>query len=66
LSREAFSSRIDALACDVVAGKKRGRDSKADRILALIQGMAIGDIAFAAYALQEATKRGRGKLVELP
>jgi len=66
LSREAFSSRIDALACDVVAGKKSGRDSKADRILALIQGMAIGDIAFAAYALQEATKRGRGKLVELP
>jgi hypothetical protein len=31
-----------------------------------VQGVAIGDIAFSAYALHEAEKHGRGKLVELP
>jgi hypothetical protein len=28
--------------------------------------MAIGDVAFAAYALQQAEKLGRGKAVEIP
>jgi ornithine cyclodeaminase/alanine dehydrogenase-like protein (mu-crystallin family) len=66
LSRDAFLARIDALACEVVAGKKPGRLAAADRVVAIIQGMAIGDIAFAAHALQEAERLGRGKLVELP
>jgi ornithine cyclodeaminase/alanine dehydrogenase-like protein (mu-crystallin family) len=66
LSREAFGARIDALACEVISGKKPGRLSPSDRIVALIQGMAIGDIAFAAYALQQAERTGSGKLVELP
>jgi ornithine cyclodeaminase len=66
LSRDEFMARIDALACDVVAGKKPGRTSPAERIVALIQGMAIGDIAFAAHALNEAEKSGRGTLVDLP
>ncbi len=66
LTRESFAARVDALACEVVAGKKPGRLAATDRIVAIIQGMAIGDIAFAAYALHEACKRGHGKLVELP
>ena len=66
LSRESFASRIDALACEVVGGKKPGRLAATDRIVAIVQGVAIGDIAFSAYALQEAAKFGRGKLVELP
>ncbi len=66
LTRETFAARIDALGCEVVAGQKPARLAGTDRILAIIQGMAIGDIAFSAFALQEAEKRGRGKLVELP
>ena len=66
LSREGFAARIDALACEVVAGKKPGRLAATDSIVAIMQGVAIGDIAFAAYALQEAEKFGRGKVVELP
>jgi ornithine cyclodeaminase len=66
LSRAQFAARIDALACDVIAGKKPGRRAPSDRIVALIQGMAIGDVAFAAYALKEAERTGRGTVTALP
>ena len=66
LSREAFARRVDALACEVVAGKKPARLAASDRVVALIQGMAIGDVAFAAYALQEAGRAGRGSVIALP
>jgi ornithine cyclodeaminase/alanine dehydrogenase-like protein (mu-crystallin family) len=66
LSRQQFAARIDALACEVIAGKKPGRRARSDRIVALIQGMAIGDVAFAAYALKEAERLGRGTLIALP
>ena len=63
---EAFAARVDALACEVVAGTKPGRTGAEDRIVAIMQGMAIGDVAFAAHALHEAQRLGRGKVVELP
>ena len=66
LSRATFDAQIDALTCEVVAGSKKGRTAATDRIIAIVQGMAIGDVAFAAYALREAEKHGRGKVVELP
>jgi ornithine cyclodeaminase/alanine dehydrogenase-like protein (mu-crystallin family) len=66
LSREKFVARIDALACEVIAGSKPGRLAPSDRIVALIQGMAIGDVAFAAYALKEAERLGKGTLTALP
>jgi ornithine cyclodeaminase len=66
LSRAQFAARIDALACEVIAGKKPGRRAPSDRIVALIQGMAIGDVAFAAYALKEAERTGRGTVTALP
>jgi len=58
--------RVDALGWEVVSGRKPGRLAATDRIVALIQGMAIGDVAFAAWALQEAARLGRGAAVELP
>jgi ornithine cyclodeaminase len=66
LTREAFGKRIDALACEVIAGKKPGRLAPSDVILALIQGMAIGDVAFAAHALRESERAGRGSVITLP
>jgi ornithine cyclodeaminase len=65
ITREAFLARVDAQACDVVAGKKPGRCSPSDRIVAIIQGMAIGDVAFAAEVLREAEKRGLGRTIQL-
>ncbi|HYC46659.1 MAG TPA: hypothetical protein VED01_14395 [Burkholderiales bacterium] len=65
-TRESFEARVDALACEVAARTKPGRLSPDDRVVAIIQGMAIGDVAFAAHALHEAHRLGKGKLVELP
>ncbi|MBY0438304.1 MAG: hypothetical protein K2W80_08940 [Burkholderiales bacterium] len=65
LTRATFEARVDALACDVLCGARPGRQSPSDRIVALIQGMAIGDIAFAAHALQEAGRRDLGRTVPL-
>lgn len=65
ITRDGFESRVDALACDVVAGRKPGRRAPSDRIVALIQGMAIGDVAFAAQALRAAEARSLGRVVEL-
>ena len=66
LSREKFADSIDALTSDVVAGKKPGRAHADERILAIVQGIATGDVAFSAYALREAERTGRGTFVELP
>jgi ornithine cyclodeaminase len=66
LSREEFAARVDVLACEVASGIKPGRLAPDERIVALIQGMAIGDVAFATYALRQAERLGRGTLVELP
>jgi ornithine cyclodeaminase/alanine dehydrogenase-like protein (mu-crystallin family) len=66
LTRETFAHQIDALTSDVVAGTRQGRTNANDRVLAIVQGIATGDVAFSAYALREAEKHGRGKFVELP
>jgi ornithine cyclodeaminase/alanine dehydrogenase-like protein (mu-crystallin family) len=66
LTREQFIARVQALACEVVAGTKPGRLEEGQRIVAIIQGMAIGDIAFAAHALNEAEREDRGMVVDLP
>jgi len=65
ITRDQFVARVDAQACDVVAGKKPARRSPTDRIVAIVQGMAIGDVAFAALALREAGKRGLGRVLQL-
>ena len=66
VSPAGFAARVDALACEIVGEKKPGRLAESDRIISIMQGMAIGDIAFAAHALHEARRLGRGKVVELP
>ena len=65
LTRQEFTARVDALVCEVISGRKRGRLAPSDRIVALVQGMAIGDVAFAALALREAERLGRGQVIEL-
>ena len=50
----------------MAAQTKAGRLSREDRIVAIAQGMAIGDVAFAIHALREAERTGKGVVVELP
>jgi len=66
LTRDGFFARIDALACELASGAKPARLATEDRVVAIVQGMAIGDIAFSAFALQEAERLGRGKVIDLP
>ncbi len=66
LTRDGFLARIDALACEVASGARPARCAPDDRVVAIVQGMAIGDIAFSAFALQEAERLGRGKVIDLP
>jgi ornithine cyclodeaminase/alanine dehydrogenase-like protein (mu-crystallin family) len=52
ITPEAFRDRIDGLACDYVTAFREGIRGDGKRTVALIQGMAIGDVAFAAYVLR--------------
>jgi len=65
-TRTSFEARVDATACEVVAEKKPARHAPDDRVVAIIQGMAVGDVALAAYALQQAQRAGIGTTVEMP
>jgi ornithine cyclodeaminase len=65
ITREALAARVDAWASEVVMGSKPGRLHESDRILALIQGVATGDVAFAMRALRAAEAAGIGAVVDL-
>lgn len=50
---------------DIVAGKKSGRDSEAERIIAIPIGMAICDIALGHVVYQRAKQSGAGQTFAL-
>lgn len=52
LTRAQFVQAIAGRTCDYAAALRKGVRSNGGRTLALIQGMAIGDIAFAAYVMR--------------
>jgi alanine dehydrogenase len=52
ITHEAFNAQIDGLACDYAAAFRRGIRSDGRRTIALIQGMAIGDVALASHVLR--------------
>lgn len=66
LSKDQFRERTDALACEVAGARKPGRLAAEDRIVAIVQGVAVGDVAFAVYALREAERLNKGLPVALP
>ena len=51
-TREEIEQKIDANIGEVIAKKRGLRKSNDQRILAIIQGMAICDLALANYALR--------------
>lgn len=61
ISQEAMKKRIDADLGEVVFGSKPGRTSDTQRIFAVIQGMAVCDLATAAFLLDKARSESVGQ-----
>lgn len=61
ITQDAMRARIDADIGEVVCGSKPGRTSASERILAVIQGMAVCDLATAVFLLDKAAATGVGQ-----
>lgn len=61
ISLEAMKARIDADLGEVMCGAKPGRTSDSQRILAVVQGMAVCDLATAVWLLDKAEAEGAGQ-----
>ena len=64
-TEEQLVERIDADIGEIAVGTKSGRRHENERILAMIQGMAVGDLAMAKLVLDKATATGIGATVSL-
>jgi ornithine cyclodeaminase/alanine dehydrogenase-like protein (mu-crystallin family) len=51
--------------CDVVNGKKKGRNSTSDRVIFIACGMAVFDICWGFEVLQTAREKGIGQRLNL-
>lgn len=49
LTREAIETRVHAEIGEIIAGLKHGRENNEEKILAVIQGVAVCDIALSGY-----------------
>ncbi|HSG95641.1 MAG TPA: hypothetical protein VLA28_08970, partial [Afifellaceae bacterium] len=65
ISEEAILARIDADIGEVATGAKLGRHNDDERILAVIQGMAVCDLAMAKMVLDRAEAADVGQTVTL-
>ena len=63
--REELLRRVDANIGEVIVGKHPGRRQSDQRMFAIVQGMAICDLALANHALKEAAARGIGEELHL-
>ena len=61
ISLQDMTARIDADLGEVMCGSKPGRLSEEQRILAVIQGMAVCDLATAVFLLDKAESLGIGQ-----
>ncbi len=65
IGKEALLARVDADIGELAIGAKPGRGSESERILAVIQGMAVCDLAMAKRVLDKAEAAGVGQTVSL-
>jgi alanine dehydrogenase len=61
ISLQAMKDRIDADLGEVMCGAKEGRRTVSQRILAVVQGMAVCDLATAVFILDKAQAEGAGQ-----
>jgi len=59
--RDELEQRVDAHIGEIVAGNSPARQTPDERIFAIIQGMAICDLALANHALRRAAEKGLGE-----
>lgn len=59
--RDQLEQRVDAHIGEIVAGNSPARQTPDERIFAIIQGMAICDLALANHALRRAAEKGLGE-----
>ena len=64
ISVEDLTAKIAADIGKVVCGDVVGRRSNDERILAVIQGMAVCDLAMAAFCIEKAARNGMGAVVQ--
>ena len=60
-TRDEIEQKIDANIGEVIAKKRGLRENRNQKILAIIQGMAICDLALANYALQSSFEMDLGQ-----
>lgn len=65
VTRNEIESRLDGHIGEVVAGLKPGRQTPSEKILGVMQGLAVCDLALAKLAIDKANEHGRGADVEL-
>ncbi|MDB5370934.1 MAG: hypothetical protein JWP20_2492 [Roseomonas sp.] len=65
LTREAVVARLDADIGEVAAGLKPGRRAAGENVVAIIQGMAVCDLALATLAWRHARASGAGQSLPL-
>lgn len=59
--RHDLEQRVDAHIGEIVAGNSPPRQTDDERIFAIVQGMAVCDLALANYALHRAQEKGLGE-----
>jgi ornithine cyclodeaminase/alanine dehydrogenase-like protein (mu-crystallin family) len=64
ISVDDMKNRVTANIGEVVCGAVKGRETDSERILAVIQGMAVCDLAMAAFCIEKAARSGMGTVVE--
>ena len=65
IEREILQEKVDAHIGQIVANIVPGRENSTERIFAIIQGMAICDLALANYALTKAADHNVGELINI-
>jgi ornithine cyclodeaminase len=65
MTAEQVAARLDADVGQVAAGLRPGRQADDQSVLAVVQGMAVGDLALAALATRKAREAGLGLRVAL-
>ncbi|MEX2643650.1 MAG: hypothetical protein WD270_09365 [Acetobacterales bacterium] len=66
IDAEGAAARVDTTVGEVACGKAKGRTTPDQRILAIVQGIAAGDVMFGAHVLKRAAAEGVGAVVDLP
>lgn len=65
ISLADMTARIDADLGELMCGSKPGRQSEDQRILAVVQGMAVCDLATAVFLLEKAESLGIGQAIDV-